>query len=244
MLKQLHEATVLSFINSLGFGVERRVFLPGWLYLPEADPIPFRAPLNSAASDTGLQRLTVEPDAKNLEKMHHKGVLDFVNPPGFGYIIDREHVHGFQPHHFHSVPEVTNPWQVQRIELVSLLMHETPVVYVSQNLPRMQELAGAPHRPLTAFEEQALAKLRKGSDLVTEHSGEAIRVLGGIRALKQCCPMPQCRIGRNAWCMIIPPGASRTNAGVQVVTVAFSSPLPVPVQLRCGHSGVHTDLGP
>jgi hypothetical protein len=69
---------------------------------------------------------------------------------------------------------------------VGLLFHNEPVVYVSENLPRMDELRGAPTRPLDGFEATALEKLRSGEDLLVAEAPNGVRMLGAIRSLKQC----------------------------------------------------------
>ena len=77
-------------------------------------------------------------------------------------------------------------WAVIRLQLVSLLKFERPAVYVSNNLPRMDELKGVPTRPLTPFEAKSLQSLREGDDIATETSGDRIRMVGSLRAGKQC----------------------------------------------------------
>ena len=47
----------------------------------------------------------VPPGEQTLRDLHEDSILDFVNPKGFGFIKDREHVKGFQAHHFHAMPE-------------------------------------------------------------------------------------------------------------------------------------------
>jgi hypothetical protein len=95
-------------------------------------------------------------------------------------------------HHFHAVPRLkelpgqTQRWRIQSLELVRLLKHDEPVTYVSKHLPRMDELRDAPTRPLTSFENNALAALRRGEDLQVESTMDRIHVFGSIRAIKQC----------------------------------------------------------
>lgn len=98
--------------------------------------------------------------------MHENGLIDFLNPEGFGYVKSRREVAGFRPHQFRSLPSLQTPeqkvpvWIVHRLELVSLLKHEVPAVYLSEHLPRMDELREAQTRPLDAFETTALTALR------------------------------------------------------------------------------------
>jgi hypothetical protein len=105
-------------------------------------------------------------------------------------------VAGFQPHHFRRRPELKpagNPaalrqdrWLIRRLELLGMWKHAQPAIYVSESLPKMSELDGAPTRPLDPFETAALERLRAGEDLVTQVSVNRIRMLGALRAGKQC----------------------------------------------------------
>jgi hypothetical protein len=197
----LHESTVEDFINSPGFGVTRAIEgRSREILLPEIESVPLPSP--DYVPDTGTggsspaakpATTTPTPPAQDeLTTMHEKGITEFVNPQGFGYIKDRQHVKGFQSHHFRSVPRLadswpgTDRWIVQSLELVSLLKHEEPVAYLSKNLPRMDELRDAPTRPLDSFEKSALAALQSGEDLQVDTAADQIRMLGSIRAVKQC----------------------------------------------------------
>src|SRR5438132_826763 len=96
-------------------------------------PVPVASPGDAVA---------IVPAEDALRDMHQDSVLDFVNPKGLGFIKDREHVKGFQAHHFHAVLRVKSPlaterWRIHSLELVSLLKHEEPVAYLSKHLPRM-----------------------------------------------------------------------------------------------------------
>jgi hypothetical protein len=59
---------------------------------------------------------------------------------------------------------------------------------VLDHLPRMDRLSSddAPTRPLDAFETDALAKLWKDEDVVVKNDGDDYRMLGSLRAAKQC----------------------------------------------------------
>ena len=84
-----------------------------------------------------------------------------MNPRGFGYIKDRRHVAGFETHRFSQVPAPAGAWKVRTLELVSLLLHDEPAVYVSDHLPRMEHRSGIPTRPLDRFERFGLGALRR-----------------------------------------------------------------------------------
>jgi hypothetical protein len=204
-LRQLHDNAVTDFINSPGFGIMRRIDARSeYIELPPPTPIPFSAPpeytpvedsgtatLSDAASVSGAAA-RMPPGEESLRGLHEDGFLDFVNPKGFGVVWDRQRARGFQVHHFRKMPGLAEPsaakerWKVQRLELMSLLAHAGPAVYISDHLPRMDELRDAATRPLSSFETTALWALRSGSDLRLGCSADQIQMLGSIRALKQC----------------------------------------------------------
>jgi hypothetical protein len=86
-------------------------------------------------------------------------------------------------------------WAVETVDLVSLLCHTEPVAYVSADLPRMEELKGASTRPLDAFEASALTELRAGDLLVVSEGKGQMRLLGAIRAIRQCVECHGCERG-------------------------------------------------
>ncbi len=190
LLSRLHESTIHGFVNSSGFGSRRRI-LPSKsrLRLEEGEVLPFVEPWSIAKSDGAPVRArdrTSPPDSIKLNDLHLTSTFDFVNPSGFGYVLDRQHVRGFQPHHFHAFPKGANTWQVMSIELVSMLKHDPPEVYVTSNLPRMQELATSSTRALDAFEQRALQQMLGGKGLEVEPSETGLRMMGPIRAFKSC----------------------------------------------------------
>jgi hypothetical protein len=194
-LERLHAGVVRQFIDSPGFGVSRMVRQPAPWHLerdhekqgegsPEKDTIPQPDPVYSSLEPTPVDaKPATEPD---LLSAHDSATVDFVNPGGFGYIRSREQVAGFLSHRFSHLPQPPERWRVARVELVSLLKHETPGVYVSDNLPRMDELRQAPTRLLDEFEKKALDGLLGGEDLMVQRTPRQMRLLGSIRAVKQC----------------------------------------------------------
>jgi hypothetical protein len=186
MLARLHEEQVHLFVNSPGFGVAR-IFRPTERHLQNGLrekrllPQPGPRPSSDDLPNPGL------PASKedDLYDVHERSVVDFVYPLGFGFFKDRRHVAGFQPHEFSEVPQ-PGRWTVQRVELVGLLMHAQPVTYLSEHLPRMDELREAPTRSLNRFEAAGLEQLRQGEDLHVERTAGGLRMLGAIRSVKQC----------------------------------------------------------
>ena len=85
-------------------------------------------------------------------------------------------------------PAVDVDWKLNRMQLVSLLLHDEARVYVSDNLPDMEELSGADveTRGLDPFELNALNKLRNGEAIVTAATPNRLQMMGGLRATQDC----------------------------------------------------------
>jgi hypothetical protein len=134
---------------------------------------------------------------------HAQNYSNFVYADGFGYIEGRQQVAGFISHGFGKLDfrvnggtaKLRDDWQLSRLYLVSLLKFETPRVYVSKSLPRMEELKDAATRSLDEFEEEALRRLRNGEDLVVQSRPHRTRLLGSLRAIKQCLDCHNVRRG-------------------------------------------------
>jgi hypothetical protein len=208
-LQTLHDNAVGLFINSPGFGVARMI-------VPSERGLTPRFGLNPAAGQPGPRLASPwspgehEPPPKTeqpfLAWLFEDSLNEFVFTSGWGFVKDRDHVAGFLSHRFTEVPrpsagwridddltekfteipEPTTHWRVQILDLVGLLMYDEPVVYVSDRLPAMDELRGAPTRPLDKFEKLGLVTLRKGEDLFTSRDGDGPRMLGAVRSTKQC----------------------------------------------------------
>jgi hypothetical protein len=209
-LHVLHRLTMRDFINAPGFGVGRGPSMPTrkQIELPEAETIPLPPTEYEPPAGSGFAEMPSDKKAENpavsttlptteLSTLHAAATVDFLNPKGFGFVIDRDHVSGFQMHHFRNMPQVPSKelWRIQSLELVSLLKYDEPLVYISKNLPRMDELQDAPTRPLNAFERDALGALQSGNNLETETQPARIRMLGAIRAVGPCLACHQVERG-------------------------------------------------
>jgi hypothetical protein len=186
-LRRLHENQVEQFISSPGFGVARVFPLElGLPYKPRdgqpEQPFPSRPTSATPAGELSPSAA----DELDLLTLHRKGTVDFVNPLGFGFVKDRRHVAGFVPHAFSEVPDSARRWRVERLDLIGLLLHPEPVAYVSEKLPAMDELRGAPTRPLDGFETAGLEAIRTGQTLHVGTDGNRARMVGAIRSAKQC----------------------------------------------------------
>jgi hypothetical protein len=121
--------------------------------------------------------------------------VDFSYPRGFGFFKDRQHVAGFESHRFADHSESIRTPKLLTVELVGLVMHDGPVVYVSDNVPNMEELRDAPTRPLDPFEAAGLKVLQQGENLFLRETNTERRLLGSIRSAKQCVACHGCRRG-------------------------------------------------
>jgi hypothetical protein len=95
----------------------------------------------------------------------------------------------------YPLPRDINSWDLNRLELVSLLMHDEFRVYVSENFPKMEELKSAETRPLDSFEFLSLGKLFQSEDVVIESTQNRIRMLGALRAQDSCLECHSVRTG-------------------------------------------------
>jgi hypothetical protein len=206
MLTSLHNRTSDEFVFAQGFGPTRmaglnHVYAEG-IRLPEQGPIPLQQesdpPYNPGqdsavpAADAEL-RERLQPAENELTFLHNAGVADFLDAGRMGFVRDRDHVAGFQSHQFTKIPELTIPkdepslpWRIVRLELVSLLTHDVPMAYISKNLPKLDELRNAPTRSLDDFERQSIDRLRSDEDVVTDETPDRIRMVGSLRAAKNC----------------------------------------------------------
>ena len=123
---------------------------------------------------------------KPFGELHVNSLIDFSYPEGFGYAPSRQQVAGFRPHRFSKVPDPVEMWEVRRVELVGLLLHPSPAVYVSENLPRMQEVKKLPTREPDSFEADGVKAIRTGGDLYTRGDERDARMVGAIRSVGQC----------------------------------------------------------
>ena len=189
-LKVLHEDSVGRFVNNRGFGIGRMDFPRDWSLRVGLKQGPIAAQPGPPAEETwspGDWKPLAPRDEAPLGRLLDASILDFVYPRGFGYFKDRQHVTGFVPHRFGGkVPEPAARWKVQRLELVSLLVHEEPAVYISDRLPAMDQTHRTPTRPLDRFERFGLETLRRGEDLFVSEAGDGLRMVGAIRSVRQC----------------------------------------------------------
>jgi len=209
-LQMVHDDGYRQFVAAQGFGNVRmmrvrkdHVELPKLEAIPLPNPAPFFYEMDRKGSFVPLTQRNVHsdqlPSNEQLLGLHSNGAGDFLDMEMFGYVKDREHVSGFKSHQFAEMPTISTEekeaWQVVRLELVSLLRFDKPKVYVSDKLPKMDELQDATTRPLNAFEKRALEKLWHDEDLVIDDGTNRIGMLGSLRAGKDCLECHQVNRG-------------------------------------------------
>ncbi|QDU24275.1 DUF3365 domain-containing protein [Urbifossiella limnaea] len=190
LLWQLHDETVLDFVNRPGFGIGRigHFTKPSEDNLkaePRPDPPPQPESPGPAWSLGEVQFAVPLHDHTAASRLHADGLLDFVNPDGSGYVRSRREVAGFLPHAFSRVPE-GREWRAVRVELVGLLKHAEPVVYPSDRLPAMADLKDAPTRAPDAFEAAGIDAVRRGEAGFVGRRGDEVRYVGAVRSAEAC----------------------------------------------------------
>ncbi len=206
VLERLHDDTLADFSRAPGFGVTRTSYVfqrytrrrepvgvisqPSIDYVPEAtSPQPPQGHLADTPKNT-LQR----------RDLYRQSLTNFLDGEAFGFVKDIDTTVGFESHRFTQEFDTRQtvgepPYRLARLELVSLLKHERPVVYVSEHLPNMDELRDVPTRALTAFEGKSLVRLRRDENLVTEDAGNLLHMLGAVRASETCMKCHSVRRG-------------------------------------------------
>lgn len=199
-LRLIHRDVAAAFANAAGFGVGRMPSLQHRFERSRRESAPIRQEDSlleqSRSADQErewLPNASALPMAQDqLRNLQLDSFVDFANVVGRGLVESRQSVLGFQPHGFSKRPALeradgdAGAWRIARLELVSLLKHDSPGVYLSDHLPAMEELREAKTRPLDRFEESALVRLYAGDDLIVRPADSQVRMLGSVRALKQC----------------------------------------------------------
>jgi hypothetical protein len=110
-------------------------------------------------------------------------------------------------------------WLARDMQLVGLLMHDTPVVYVNKDVgnhsDRKAKRPPTQTRSLDAFESDALTRLRDGSEVVARTNASKMRLLGAIRARQECLKCHDVQqgdlLGAFSYSLALRPAGSRTE---------------------------------
>lgn len=188
-LQRLHEDSYERFVAAAGFGGFRMPWVSrGKIELPPQMQTPVVA--NEICFDNREIPGRPAPDDDDLTKLHHTGLNEFLDEERLGYIESIDRVIGFEPHAVQTLPAAipasSETWRVARLELVSLLKHDSPAVYISDSLPNLDQLKNLTTRDLDDFEQSSLARLRGDEEIVVDNQPTAIRMLGAVRAGEVC----------------------------------------------------------
>jgi hypothetical protein len=153
------------------------------------------------------------PSALALAGFHAFTAHEFARPDSWGLVKDKTQVAGFRPHALEFVPDgrvrrrhdherpikdaagkvtgypLIERWAVGRVELIGLLMHESPVAYLNPDgkLPSMAAVKEAKTRGLTEFESNGLKDLAAGKEVVAvDAATNQLRMVGAIRMAGAC----------------------------------------------------------
>jgi hypothetical protein len=144
---------------------------------------------------------TSEPgNSKAVRHFHAKNVFNFVEMQDFG--LSRT----FSMHDAFSLSLKTpsgkgETYTLKSRELIGLIVNPKPVVYEAPSVNttsgalQMKMPANTTTRELDAFEKAALRKLRDGLDITTSEESDALRIVGSIRAKKDCLSCHECKEG-------------------------------------------------
>ncbi len=136
----------------------------------------------------------------SMRAMHDYFVAAFIATPGLGAgrmaaqslrpapehrlrLLDDEGVSDAEP-----ASGRTHEWVLHQLELIGIAKHDEPVVFSRVGHGTVTEST----RPLTAFEERAIAALTRAGMTTSRQSGNELLVVGAIRAGATCL---QCHAG-------------------------------------------------
>jgi hypothetical protein len=183
-LRELHENTYSHFASAAGFGFSR---------MPSIQHLVIRWEPRSPLVMPYAVGMTSANNGAELRDVHVAALDRFIASDRQGYVRSVDQVAGFESHGLEAMAEpgrcCSEPapkWQVSRLELVSLLRHEEPRVYVAETIQAMDQLADVPHRPLTDFEKTAMPQLTTQKDVVFRDHPNHVLMLGAVRAGKTC----------------------------------------------------------
>ena len=131
-----------------------------------------------------LDQVEAIPFAKDMQHIHDGSVKDFLSPRTLTPQTNpRSYVMASDESKYDRSKKV---WEAKSVDLIGLVKHETPVVYVSEKVAQWQGQGEVPTRPLDEFELAGLHVLAKGDNLFGRARDEAIRLLGAVRAETSC----------------------------------------------------------
>ncbi len=172
-LTGLHHNAVGTFVAGPGFGFSRMpVFIDDLLAKPKS----------LSESDVANKRLPFAPvpvilaespkPGEQPKNVHHPVQNTVARGLGWGNVLLTE--------------DKKQQWKMRKINLVGLVKHPEPVVYLTDKVPNMKDVKDVPTRELDAFEKAALESLRGGESVKAEKHGKEMRMVGPIYAGNSC----------------------------------------------------------
>ena len=161
-LTSLHRHAVMLFIDRNGFGFSR--------IIPQLTDI--LGPPKSQGDASTAPAVVEDPMAIRADKDGKDAHFSFARAVGKAAYIPS--------------PVKGKTWVVQEVQLVGLVKHPDPVVYLTGGASMTPGKDVRTRRP-DAFEARALEVIRGGGELVqAEKRGETLRAVSGIYAGRQC----------------------------------------------------------
>ncbi|MBL8891830.1 MAG: hypothetical protein JNL67_17780 [Planctomycetaceae bacterium] len=230
--KLVHDAQFERFVRSPGFGPIR--MNPRWIRLwakPKslAESKAFQGGSSGERSDydfdfaSTFRILSLEP-SESAEKLtpatsHVWTFWDFLHPTTLGEAFGPQAFVGFRAHsvtYTQSVLFESERFELEKLELIGLLMHDVPVVYEIDGLPNMESIVAGDMatRELNTFESESLQKLRDGESIVIERDGPMLKMVGALPAIEQCHDCHQSKSGEilGALSYVFRPSARRPQS--------------------------------
>lgn len=148
--------------------------------------------LSSGSSDAAEQLTPAES--------HVWTFWDFLHPTTLGAVLGKHEFTGFRAHSVtypQSVLFESERYELEKLELIGLLLHDGPIVYETDGLPNMESIVDGDiaTRELNVFESESLNKLRDGEAIVIEREGGLLKMVGALRAIEQCNECHQSKSG-------------------------------------------------
>lgn len=191
MLTDLHRQYVEAFVLSKGFGYYRMSVFASEERLREQE----------------TQNIDLSDEVKNQTvSLHDVPTLTlkgYIDPWRIGFVAGNGYVAGFSSHRIPDLSRfkvayidsarvsnrsmgIPETFRITRLELISLLRHESPCVYVTPLVVELDAVDSRKTREPTFFEQSAIQKMQNGEDLILEDQAGRIVMVGAIRAGNTC----------------------------------------------------------
>lgn len=180
MLERLHQESYRRFASSPGFGFARMIRVQ-----------PYHLAVDPPESDAAPMGLAGFEKESPPGELHQAVYLNMFASGPMGFTRSVDEVAGFRPHALRGfaaghADQSPPAYELEKIELVGLLLSDEPRVYQAGRFPRMDRLAESPTRDLDAFETAGIQHIRRGNELYQEETASGFRMLGAVRAVKSC----------------------------------------------------------